>query len=136
MTLLWVILATALTLGLLFALITYSLFWLQRRAARQFEQKFQDANQLIQGGRPPAAWVQSERAQVKKMRSQGKNGAAQARIGARARQRCLRNLRALIHFLGDGRFYDSLETRELIVERLWGIHGQWLQEPWEYFIDG
>lgn len=135
MELLWMILATALILGLLIALISYSLFWFQRRMARQFEQKFQDAHQILQGGRPPDAWVQSARAQVKKVRSHGKNGSAPARVGERAKQRCLHQLRLLIRFLENGRFYDSLATRELMVERLWEIHAQWRQEPWEHLIE-
>jgi len=130
-----IILGTAVGLGVLFAMIGYSLLWLQRQAGRQFEQKFHDATQIIQAGHPPAAWVQREHEQVKKWRSQNKSAAAIARVGARAKRRCLHQLRVLIHFLENGRFYDSLETRELIVERLWEIHGQWLKDPWEHFTN-
>lgn len=64
MLLFWILLATAVAFGLLLALISYSLLWFQRRSSRQFEQLFQDANQILQAERPPAAWVQSERNQV------------------------------------------------------------------------
>lgn len=135
MSLFWIILATAVTFGILFALIGYALLWLQRRTSRQFEQLFQDANQIIQEERPPAAWVQRERNQVKRRRSPNKNAAAQTGVGIRAKRRCLHQLRVLIHFLENGRFYDSLVTRDLMVERLWAIHEQWLKEPAEYFIE-
>ena len=135
MSLFWIILAIAVTFGILFALISYALIWFQRRTSRQFEQLFQDANQIIQEERPPAAWVQRGRNQVKWRRSPNKDTAAQMDVGNRAKRRCLHRLRVLIRFLENGRFYDSLATRDLMVERLWAIHEQWLKEPMEYFLE-
>ncbi len=135
MSLFWVLLATAVTFGLLFALISYSLLWLQRRASRQFEQLFQDANQILQTERPPATWVQSEHHPLKTGRRQHNQGALRTRLGARAKRRCLRQLRALIQFLENGRFYDSPETRDLMVDRLWAIHEQWLTLSADYFTE-
>lgn len=135
MSLFLIILAIAVTFGILFALISYVLIWFQRRTSRQFEQLFQDANQIIQEERPPAAWVQRERNQLKRWRSPDKHTAAETGVGNRAKRRCLHRLRVLIRFLENGRFYDSLATRDLMVERLWAIHEQWLKEPVEYFLE-
>jgi len=135
MTLLGSIIAAAVALGVLFALISLSLFWLQRQAGRQFEQKFADANQIIQTGRPPAAWAQKERRQIERLRTLDKEATAMARIGNRAKRRSLNQLHRLTRFLENGRFYDSLETRELMVEQLQAIHEQWLTQPADYFIE-
>lgn len=135
MTLLASIVAAAVALGVLFALISYSLLWLQRQAGRQFEQKFADANQIIQTGRPPVAWVQKERRQIETLSPPGKDARASARIGNRAKRHCLHQLHHLTRFLENGRFYDSLETRESIVEQLQAIHEQWLTQPADYFIE-
>lgn len=134
MTLLGIIVAAAVTLGGIFALISYSLFRLQRQAGHQLEQKFADANQIIQTGRPPTAWTQQGRRQIEKLRHQGRTAGAAARVGNRVQQRCLHRLRALVHFLENGRFYDSLETREQLVEKLWEIHEQWRADSWEHFL--
>jgi hypothetical protein len=135
MPLLWVILATAVTLGILFALLSYSLFRFQRQIRQQFEQKFQDANQIIQEGRPPVTWTQRERQQIGTLQSRGESAAKVARVGERSKRRCLQQLRLLIRFLDNGRFYDSLETRQMMVERLAEIYEQWRQEPWERLIN-
>jgi hypothetical protein len=135
MTLWWILAITVVSFGVLFALFSYSLLWWQRRVGRQFEQNFADANQIIQTRRPPTAWVQPARLQAKRLQDRGGDPVTLARTGKRARQRCLQRLRGLIRLLENGRFYDSLETRALIVEKLEEVYGQWLHEPWEWLVN-
>lgn len=132
MTLLWISIAAAVGLGLVFALINYSLFWFQRQAGHQFEEKFQDATQIIQSGLPPPSWTKKARQQI---HHSGKNADQIARIGNQAKRRCLQQLHALLGVLENGRFYDSLETRQMLVEKLADIYAQWQHEPWERLIN-
>ncbi|MBX3011719.1 MAG: hypothetical protein KF832_09425 [Caldilineaceae bacterium] len=135
MTLIWIILAAAIGMGLIFALISLSFVWLQRQAGRQFEEKFQDANHIAQSERPPPAWRAHTRQLLQENQARGQRTAQLDRVGNRAKKRYLRQLQALIGFLENGRFYDSLATRQELVDRLKDIHAQWQQLPWEELIE-
>jgi hypothetical protein len=120
--------------GLTLALLRLSLYWLQRQTARQFEARFREANEIIQGGCPPEPWVSAYRQRIDHLRRTGKSTQALQRVGTRAQKTCLRKLDTLAEFLENGRFYESLETRTLLVDELYAIRDRWAASSWEMLL--
>jgi hypothetical protein len=134
MVFLLVLLLFALGFGLMIALLRLSLYWLQKQTARHFENRFGEANEIIRWGRAPEPWVRTYRQRIDHMRRTDKSHLAIQRLGARAQKDCLRRLRSLVKFLENGRFYDSLETRTMMVDALWAVHNQWAASSWEILL--
>jgi hypothetical protein len=134
MVFLFVLLLFALGFGLIIALLRLSLYWVQKQAARQFEDRFREADEIIQWGKAPESWVISYRQRIDHMRRTGKSERAIQRLGTRAKKQCLQQLNSLIKFLENGRFYESLETRELMVDALYAIHDRWAASSWEILL--
>jgi hypothetical protein len=134
MVLLLVVFLFALCFGLVVALLRLSLQRMQKQAAAQLAAHFDDADTIIRSGRAPASWVSTYRQQLDKMRNAGKSDRAIQRVGVRAQKACLRQLNFLVNFLENGRFYDSLETREMMVDALRAVHEQWSTSSWEELL--
>jgi hypothetical protein len=134
MVFLFVLLLFALGFGLTIALLRFSLYWLQKQAARQFEDRFREADEIIQWGRVPESWVSTYRQRIDHMRRTGQSEQAIQRLGRRAQKQCLRRLDSLVKFLENGRFYESLETRELMVDTLYAVHDRWTASSWETLL--
>lgn len=136
MTFLLILLLFALGLGLVMTLFVLSLTRIQSQTARQFEERVQDANQIMQSERAPTSWVTRERRQIERLRRAGKDDQAIARVGRRAQQRCRRQLASLINFLENGQFYDTLETRAMMIDALSNVAEKWATASWEAVVDG
>jgi hypothetical protein len=134
MVLLLVILLLALCFGLVLTLLRLSLHRMQKRAAEQLAARFHEADEIIRWGRAPESWVCPYRQEIARMRSAGKSNRAIQRVGARAQKICLRRLHFLVTFLENGRFYDSLATREMMVDALRAVHEQWSAASWEALL--
>lgn len=138
MPLLLFVILFACVIGIALALITLSLQRISGRVIDQYKDRLDDANSIVNQGRPPESWVQpfKQRLEGAAPGSQEKSpprvqdGATRRadsveRIGEQAKRHCLKRLKTLIAFMEKGKFYDGDETREVVLNSLWSEYKRW-----------
>ncbi len=121
-------------IGIALALIMLSLQRASRRVLEQFKVKLDDANLIVNEGRPPDSWVEPFRNRVEEAFSGSRQGTLRRvspadesleRIGEQTRKRCLKRLKELIKFMEKGQFYDNEQTRETVLKSLRSEYVRW-----------
>lgn len=148
MPILVVILIFACAIGIALALISLSIQRVSSRVIEKYKQRLDDANTIMNQGRPPDSWVEPFRARIGGAGSG--NGSSTARssmlfkrdgdltadqIGEQARKRCLKNLKALTAFMEKGNFYDEERTKQTVVSTLRSEYDRWAACHWSEIIE-
>ena len=121
-------------IGILMLLMRVTLAWVARWAARHSEARFRAVEQIANGGPPPEAWLRPYRQKLEHLRSTGAGAAEVERLGRTAQRHCLRELDHLIHFLKEGSFYDSPESKLAVLEDMQEQRARWAAQPWQALI--
>jgi len=135
MSVLLILLLVALGFGLILALISLSLLRFKRQAGEQLTIKFQEANKIVNQQQVPEAWLAPFRQQLEKARRSGSPEKTVERVGERAKKHVLKELKSLIQFLENGQFYDSLETRTMLVDALKAQQQAWADHNWQALFE-
>ena len=133
--LLVILLVLVICMGLVIALIQLTTRWALFRATRQIEHRFRAAEAIVNEGQVPEMWVRSFRQRIDKIRQSGGTDDDIERVGRQAHQHCLRQLDSLIRFLQDKDFFDSPETRSIVLKSLHQQRDKWATEGWQALIE-
>lgn len=132
--LLLTILPLALIVGVMLLLMRATMTWVARWAARRAESQFRAIEHIANAGRPPEEWLLPYRQIIEKLHQSGASTDAIERQGRKAQQHCLRRLDQLIHFMKDGSFYDSPESKITVLERMEERRAQWAAQGWQALV--
>lgn len=137
-----VVILFACVIGVVLALVTLSLQRIGGRVVEKYRDRIDDANAIVNGGRPPESWVQPIRQQMERAEQQEALGGGPGRrnkvdqIEVKARRLFLKKLKSLISFMEKGNFYDGDDTREMVVTTLRSEYGRWASCDWsELFLE-
>jgi hypothetical protein len=78
----------------------------------------------------PAAWLKPYRAKIEKLEQAGGEEARLQRLGQQAKSQFIKQLKRLYDNLEHGEFYDSDETKILVLETLSEREEQWQASHW------
>ena len=105
-----------------------------RWAARNAAGRFRAVEQIANEGRPPEEWLKPYRSRLEQL-SRGGGGAQDIeRAGREAQQHCLRQLDRLVHFMREGQFYDSPDSKAVTLEALEERRAQWAAGDWRTLL--
>ena len=161
MPILLVVILFACAIGIVIALLTLSIQRISRRVIEQYRDRLDDANTIVNQGRPPDSWVQPFRERIGAAKA-GREGTGVKReresslptsrgfsplhflthrsarsveqVGEQARGQCLKRLKRLISFMEKGQFYDDDETREIVVKTLRVEYDRWTSCHWSELV--
>ena len=125
------LLVVVIAVGILLLLMQATLRWVALTASRRAGAEFQAVELIVNEGHPPEAWLQPYRQKIEWLHRSGASSADIEREGRAAQQHCLRRLDQLIHFLKNGSFYDSPESKVTTLEAMERRRAEWTAERWQ-----
>jgi hypothetical protein len=90
----------------------------ERQFVRIIGSKLSDAEQIVNEGKLPEAWVQPYRERIEAIRDKDGSESKMQRVGRQARRRCLRNLDSMIKFFQERNVTDGEATRQFLLNSL------------------
>ncbi len=126
----FVLLLFALLLGVFIFLIRYTAYFVSRRAAERFGGQFAVIEEIINQGKVPEAWLKSYRVKIARLEQAGAGEAKVQRLGRQAKAQFTRRLKRLYDHLEHGEFYDSDETKIMVLETLREREADWQASDW------
>lgn len=120
--------------GLVIALIQLTTRWVMSRATRRFECRLRAVEEIVNEERVPEMWIRSSCQRIHEIRRSDGTDDEIERVGRRAHTHCLHQLDSLMCFLQDGNFFDSPETRAMVLEALHERRDTWVAGGWQALI--
>jgi hypothetical protein len=131
MSTLLVALILALVLGVVVFLLTYTLNRIAGQVTRHFNARFRAADEIINQDRVPEDWIKEHHRKIQQAESKGRGEAEIERLGRRAKNDVIKRIKRLRKFLDSGNYYDSLKTKEMVLETLYEQEQRWSEDHWQ-----
>ena len=117
-------------IGLVIFLLKLTTYRVVSRVTQQVESGFRAADEIVNQKRVPEIWLRPFRQRIDEIRHSGRSDDIE-HVSRRAYKHCLRQLDSLIRFFQDGDFFDSPETRAMVLESLREQREKWAAEDWK-----
>jgi hypothetical protein len=114
----WTVLLSAVALALSVLLIKFMTDLGERYFTRAIRSILNETEQIVNEDKLPENWIQPFRERIETIERKGGPESKSARVGQKARQRCLRGLNKLIKFYQERDITDSENTRQLVLNAL------------------
>lgn len=108
--------------------------WGERQFVRIIGARPSDAEQIVNEGKLPEAWVQPLREQIEAIRQKGESEDKMERVGHQARQRFLHNLDDMIKFFQERNVTDGEDTRRFLLTSLEERRDWVAAAAWQYLL--
>jgi hypothetical protein len=131
MSIIPILLVLAITLGLVIFLLTYTLNRIAGLITGHFNAQFRAAEEIINQDRVPLDWIKKYQDKIDQLERKGGTGTEIDRFGRRAKKDLIKRVKALRKFLDTGKYYDSLMTKERVLEELHEREERWSASPWQ-----
>ena len=114
----WLIALSTAAIAVSVLMIKLMADWGERIFVRVIGSKLSDAEQIVNEGKLPEAWVRPFRERIEAIQDKDGAESKMQRVGHQARQRCLRNLDAMIKFFQERNVTDGEATRRFLLGSL------------------
>lgn len=110
--------------------------WGMHKLIAQLDARVRACEQIANYQQIPEAWLQPFRERAALLHRAGNDADAQAKLGALAKKRCLRQLDELIRFYEHTNLVDSAETRRTLLATLREQRARWETLDWVALLGG
>jgi len=118
-------------MGIICSLLIYFTNKFTRQAITRFEVRFKDADQIINQNQVPEDWIGGYRRKIDQFQTSGESSEKIDRIGKGAKRSVLNKIDSLYKLMEIGKFYDSTETKLMVLNTLEQRKMDWQERNWQ-----